>query len=534
MGEPTFVNVLVKTEPNYPTPSRGTGTVGIFGFSHRVQDGYIGEEILISTTGTLTITSATDDCTRSQGSWLIDGVSVGDKFTFSGTSTTDGTYTVIDVTTDTVTFDEDIASDDTADQDELRVFAYSSTYDELDPPEAGEVKKFTNLFDIQQRYGATSAIARSAAEAIQNNVAMPLVLMPIQASDTTYGRDSGGEEYSSGDTEITLTEYPTLPLTIYEGNTPLVEGYDSNSADYWVDVSNKKVYFYEKRPSGGTVYYDTIQSGDITSHISNLEPRVINIAVCAYSMGQSTLQDEVFDHVLSTSSSTKPRLGIVSNEKDSNSTSLTTTYANDRMIVIAHQSKRDINVMAAAVLSRLQPQESLLLKSVVGDMSTGNFTDSDYNDTFIDNQIVSLVNSEFITGEQYRFTESFTLSSDSFKKYIDAMRVIDDVSFKIRATLTNPSLLGTVKLATPQGMSRLRTTVVRFMNTLRDVGEIDDYSVLIPGEEIVNKPRNQRTAEEDATLKAMVAERKFKVLVDIIYTGAVHYLDPVELRFSNA
>ena len=143
------------------------------------------------------------------------------------------------------------------------------------------------------------------------------------------------------------------------------------------------------------------------------------------------------------------------------------------------------------------------------------------------------MNSEFVFGENYAFSESFTLSNDGFKKYIDAMRVIDDVSFKVRATLTNPAILGTIKLATPPGMARLRVTINRLFNSLVASGEIDSYSVLIPGEEIVNKPTSQRSASELATLQAMITERKFRLVVDIKYSGSVHYLDPVELKFAG-
>lgn len=413
---------------------------------------------------------------------------------------------------------------------------------------ASAVREHSSLSDIQTIYGATSDIARSAALAIRNG-ANPLVISPATAA--TSGVYSAPADDTSF-TELTLDDFPvphTVVVTHSAGATTLVQGDDENAgADYYVDVGNKKLIFYDTRIQHASsseaaslkynyaVTYKQFAASEIGAALTALESSDVNFVFVAQAVGVDDVITGVSNtlqaHITATSTGDKPRLGIVANKYGVATTTMATALASDRMIIIHHKSYQDVAAIAAGVLATLQPQESLLLKPVVGDASTGNFTDAEYV-TFKSNQINALVKHSRIPTPQFRFTESFTLSSDPFKKYIDSMRVIDDTSFKIKAALISPDLLGTVKLGTIPGMNRLRTIVNGTLQDMVNIGEIDSYSFEIPGEEIIRKAVADRTPEEVAKLANYISSRTFSVLISIVYTGAVHYLDPVKITYSG-
>ena len=82
-------------------------------------------------------------------------------------------------------------------------------------------------------------------------------------------------------------------------------------------------------------------------------------------------------------------------------------------------------------------------------------------------------------------------------------------------------------------ITRIESIVNKTLRDMVSSGEIDSYSFEIPGEEIVRKAVSERTAEEVSRLADFIATRQFSVLISIVYTGAVHTLDPVKITYSG-
>lgn len=412
---------------------------------------------------------------------------------------------------------------------------------------AGVPREHSSVSDINSTYGSTSALARSASLAIQNG-ANPVILVPVDATITNYddGGTPGPDAFGDDASEVVLTEFPVFGSIIVAGGsvatpTPLyVEGPDPAVHDYIVDVGNKLVIFHNPSEivAGEVAYkvYDHTDPSDLGTGLIALESWDANFVVMAYAMGDTDMLTGTYGslqtHILSTSTTQKPRMGIAANAKGVNTLTLSAGLVNDRIALYHHNSYYDVAAIVAGVLSTLKPQESTVLKSVSGDVSIGNFTDTDYA-TFETNQINALVKHSLIPTPPYRITASFTLSTDPFKKYLDTMRVIDDSSFKIRAALTSPNLLGRVRLGTPSGMNKLRTILNVVLNGMLKDGEIHGYSFEIPGEEIVRKPVGDRTPEEVAVLAAYESSRTFEAVISVTYKGAVHALDPVQITYSG-
>ena len=409
---------------------------------------------------------------------------------------------------------------------------------------ANVVAEHSSVSQINSTYGATSALARSATLAIQNG-ANPVFCVPVGASTTAAEQvlvSSTNSASAVSALTYTITEGYPVPGTVVIDNDGdnLVEGPDPNAGHHYIiDYGNKQVIFHNAiTVLSGTkdlaLNYKIHVEGDFATALTNLESFDANFVVIAYGFGDAITgsSSSLETHIVSAASGDKPRMGIVMNAKGVATTTLAGALTNDRIALFHHNSYYDVAAIVAGVLSTLQPQESLLLKPVAGDVSTGNFTDAQYA-TFRTNQINALVKHSRIPTPSYRITESFTLSNNAFKKYIDSMRVIDDSAFKMKAALTNPGLLGTVKLGTVAGMNTLRAIVNKTLRDMVSSGEIDSYSFEIPGEEIVRKAVSERTAEEVSRLADFIATRQFSVLISIVYTGAVHTLDPVKITYSG-
>lgn len=428
----------------------------------------------------------------------------------------------------------------------VAIIGYSSNVG--DTVVAGVPREHSSVSDINSTYGSTGSLARSASLAIQNG-ANPVVLVPVDASIVLYdiGGTPGPDTFGAAPTTVSLTEFPVFGSIIVAGDTaasptPLyVEGPDPAAHDYIVDVGNKLVIFHN--PSeivAGEVAYKVHQhttTSDFETGLIALESWDANLVVMAYALGNTDMlsgtEASLELHIVATSTTQKPRMGIAANAKGVTTTTLATSLANDRIALFHHNSYYDVAAIVAGAISTYKPQESMLLKPVSGDLSTGNFTDANYV-TFKAAQINALVKHSLIASPPYRIDQSFTLSTSASRKYIDTMRVIDDSSFKIRAALTSPSLLGSVRLGTPKGMNKLRTIINLTLGGMRKSGEIHGFGFEIPGEEIVRKAVGDRTAEEKAILAAYESSRTFSVIISITYKGAVHALDPVEITYAGA
>src|SRR5450755_312323 len=102
-----------------------------------------------------------------------------------------------------------------------------------------------------------------------------------------------------------------------------------------------------------------------------------------------------------------------------------------RMFLVAHTSAEDAAAATAGVIAGYEPQISMLLKPIKINM-TQLFSDADI-DTF-DGAFINWVTSPvLIPGQSLFLGEGYTANPSQNKKYIDIVRTIDDVNFRIKA-----------------------------------------------------------------------------------------------------
>jgi hypothetical protein len=292
---------------------------------------------------------------------------------------------------------------------------------------------------------------------------------------------------------------------------------------------------------------------DLTAAFADFVNRQINIVVLANNNNPGNIT-ALRDHVEAASPNdaggggTRPRIGVAMLPREGWETrgpnprpSLSLAdfginWTSSRMVLIAHRSRDDVAAAVAGLIARYDPWISLTMKPLTGINQTETFTDAQVL-TFIDPEsqglaqarINPIIDPEFLAGAGLVMGESYTADGTGQRLYVDIVRTLDDLVFRLRAHLTNPTIIGTLRVNRP-GLTGLSTVVAALLDSRVAVGEIDSYTVDIPLLGILMKDPAQRTAAEVQQINNVQNSRRLEFSVSVDYAGAIHYL-VVTLRF---
>jgi hypothetical protein len=212
------------------------------------------------------------------------------------------------------------------------------------------------------------------------------------------------------------------------------------------------------------------------------------------------------------------------------------TWASSRMVLVAHNSPDDVASAVAGVIAGVDPWVSLVLKPVQGIRQVGDFADRDLlaflhpeRAGLVQPHVNPVVHPEFLAGSGPVMGEGFTADGTGERLYVDIVRTIDDIAFRIKATLTSPQVIGTLRINRP-GLRILTSMVRAMLNARVAAGEIDDYAIDIPIQAITEKEPKDRTADEQQQLQQVQNSRQLAFNVSVTYAGAIHQLI-VTLKF---
>jgi len=268
-------------------------------------------------------------------------------------------------------------------------------------------------------------------------------------------------------------------------------------------------------------------TSDYESALAELEGYDIDLVFIANKTETDNvpLMNALFTHVSNTES--RPRIGVMMLKEGATQTDPSGTYnGSPRIVCFAHnrlKGRREINGamtdyypdVAAAIagrMSTLEPWFSLLYKPVVG-FSQTEFTDSDIL-TCMTNQ-VNPIRRGF--GENtLRIGESLSLGP-SDNRYIEIQRTIDDLSFKLRARLEGPDVLGTLRI-NREGMETLNDIAASVLRRAVSAGEIDSFG-------IQNYVLDAIDAGDTESVNYYQNIRKVEMVIRVDFAGAIHYID---------
>jgi hypothetical protein len=182
----------------------------------------------------------------------------------------------------------------------------------------------------------------------------------------------------------------------------------------------------------------------------------------------------------------------------------------------------DVATAAMAAIAGFAPSTSIVLKRVRG------FTvplPAQYGATEIkglsEANIIPIIQPALIVGGGFFFGEGRCFTSDATQLYVDVVRTLDDIDFRLKAGLIG--LVGDARI-TRAGLTIVRTTVQGILGPLVRAEVIDDFDVRIPLLDILALPESARSATEAALVTTARTNRAVDMLVSITLGPAVHQL----------
>jgi hypothetical protein len=255
----------------------------------------------------------------------------------------------------------------------------------------------------------------------------------------------------------------------------------------------------------------------------------------------STLFGKLASHVTSVSADGdgKERMGVVMLAKGATDPGIVSgSLAADRMIYVAHKSIEDAAAAVAGTIAGYEPHISVLLKEVklALDPADPHFLPSDIAtingaETFgagpAGKGVNWLVHPSLIPGSAVYLGEAYTGNPGGTKKFIDIVRTLDDISFKLKARLI--ATIGNLRISR-SGLRSLAAQIEAELTPLVRNEVIEGFVIGIPLLTMLDKDPNSRTQVENDQIKNAQDSRLVPVLVQVDYAGAIHRLD-ITLKF---
>ncbi|QVN21759.1 hypothetical protein [Burkholderia pyrrocinia] len=194
-----------------------------------------------------------------------------------------------------------------------------------------------------------------------------------------------------------------------------------------------------------------------------------------------------------------------------------------RMVLVAARGATvDVASAATGAIAGYAPQVSMVLKQVRG---VSVPTASQYGPSEIkglsEAGIVPIIQPSLIVGGGFYFGEGRCYTTDASQLYIDIVRVLDDIDFRLKAGLIG--LIGDSRI-TKAGLTQVKVRIDSILGPLLNAAVIDDYSTTIPVLNILMTPESAWSATDSSLVVTARANRTVDVFVSITYGPAVHQL----------
>lgn len=239
------------------------------------------------------------------------------------------------------------------------------------------------------------------------------------------------------------------------------------------------------------------------------------------------------DHVETMSAQGQKRLGVAminpNTAKAANYVADVTVAVNplksdsSRMVLVAARGTvADTATASMAAIAGFAPHISMVLKKVRG-LSipvTTQFSPSEIKG-LSEAGINPIIDPALIVGESLHFAEGRTFTTDASLLYIDIVRTLDDIDFRLKA-----GLIGSVGDAriTRAGLTLIKARTEGILGPLVRNAVIDDFSIEIPALSILSIPESARTPTDNNIVAGARANRTVDMFVSVTYGPAIHRL----------
>jgi hypothetical protein len=201
-----------------------------------------------------------------------------------------------------------------------------------------------------------------------------------------------------------------------------------------------------------------------------------------------------------------------------------------RMVLVAARgavlgdgvTQADTATAAMAAIAGQAPATSIVLKPVFG-LSIplqSQYTSAEIKGLSEAN-IIPIIQPSTIVGGGFYFGEGRCFTSNATLLYVDIVRVLDDIDFRLKSGLLG--LIGDARI-TRGGLITVRSAIQGILGPLLRAAVIDAFDVQIPVLDALSIPDSARSTTDNSLITAARANRAVDVLVSITYGPAVHRL----------
>ncbi len=292
-------------------------------------------------------------------------------------------------------------------------------------------------------------------------------------------------------------------------------------------------------PKPSKIYGVRVSGGNYAAALASLEAAddvtFVSLAneTSVGTTGPATDLQALKEHVELMSAGGQKRIGVAMIAPTADKTA---TYAADvlaavgslksdssRMVMIAARgADGDAATAAMAAIAGYLPHISIVLKKLRGIKMP---VEKQYSPAEIialsEGNVIPIIDPSLIVGESLHFAEGRCFTTDASLLYVDIVRVLDDIDFRLKAGLIGS--IGNARI-TKFGMLGLKTTFEGILGPLKRRQVIDNYAVDIPVLNILKMPESAWTATDQAIVTTARSTRTVDVFVSVTYGPAVHRL----------
>jgi hypothetical protein len=369
---------------------------------------------------------------------------------------------------------------------------------------------------------STSGLPSGAPFAIQIE-AEALTVTAMNGTSLTATRGVGG---------TTAAAHANGALVVYTTENKAVE----DPSWFKGNLANSVRKAFEQTPGTNLVWAVRTDPANTTTPLANalaavakLDVQIVTIAnTPLVSAAQGRPEIELLSGHVNAVSKTggdgKERIGVAMLGKDVTDTSvITANMSNARMVMVAHRSTEDAAAAVAGTIAGYEPHISLLLKQVNISMDS-LFSDSDI-DAFNAARVNWLTDPTLIPGKGLFMGEGYTLGADI--AFIDIIRTIDDISFRLKAQLIRS--IGSLRVSR-SGLRALVSQLTAVLEPLKQREVIEGYDVFLPLLVLLDKDPASLTDAELQQINNAQNDRTVNAIVSVDYAGAIHRLN-ITLKF---
>lgn len=200
-----------------------------------------------------------------------------------------------------------------------------------------------------------------------------------------------------------------------------------------------------------------------------------------------------------------------------------------RMVMVAARGAESepgveghVAAAAAAAIAGLPVASSIVLKKLRGLTMplTAQFGPGEIAALAADG-IIPVIDPALVAGESLHFAEGTTYTTDATLRYVDLVRLLDDVEFRLKAGLIG--MIGDARISRG-GLADVIRRAEGILGVVQLEGGITGYAVSVPVYDALALPEAARSTAQVQLINTARSERLVDMVVSIVIGPAIHRL----------